>query len=86
LQALDRFESIDGRLAAIAEQESTTRQDAERQERSGEAPADASSVSSHLAVKLDSAAKAEREAEDAPELAQLEPTGDGRGSGGRGMF
>jgi hypothetical protein len=72
-----------------ANEQSTTRQDAERKERSGEASADPSlSASDRLAAQLEGgASKAERDAEEAaPELAPLEPIDGGRGGAGRGMF
>ena len=84
--APNRLEEITEREA---NEQSTARQDAERKERSGEAPADASlSASAQLAAKLERAAdRAEREAEDEPHrVAQLEPIDGGRGGGGRGMF
>jgi len=58
LDALDRFETIEGRIAAIAEQESTTRQDAERIERSGEATGPRDEIADFLAAeRLDNQAR-----------------------------
>ncbi len=75
--------------AQQADEESAKRQDAERKERSGEAPTDVSlSASDRLAAQLEGrASKAERQGEEAaPEIAALEPTDGGRGGAGRGMF